>query len=85
MIEYLCTSDVIKSPVCLHNKASFVKFGLACGIEFDKISSFLSFLRVPGRRSGRLRGGNSCLKNVWNMSIRKRLREKRPIKVLFMG
>ena len=32
-----------------------------------------------------LRGDNSCLKNVWNMSIRKRLREKRPIKVLFMG
>ena len=46
MIEYLCTSTAIKFPVWLHNKTSFVKFGLACGIEFDKISSFLSFLRV---------------------------------------
>ena len=46
MIEYLNTSTAITSPVWLHNKASFVKFGPACGIKFDKISSFLSFLRV---------------------------------------
>ena len=45
-IEYLYASVAIESPVGLPNKASFVKFGPACGIKFDKISSFLSFLRV---------------------------------------
>ena len=46
-IEYLHTF-AIKSPVWLHNKASFVKFESSGTLisNLKKISSFLSFLRV---------------------------------------
>ena len=61
--------------------------------KFDKISFLCVFSSLGSRSIGEgssvspcmLCGDNSYLKNVWNMSIRKRLREKRPIKALFIG